>query len=408
MAVSSVWDLCLGKPPLTSLSANSATVADALSALKAPGAEDFVSVWSCDHRGRSDGPEEEEEEERCECKCVGKVCVVDVICYLCRCSNADDAVDELLRKPVSVVVREAGVVSHVDPHSSLLEAINLMLEGAQNLVVPIESIERNVSSTKSKKKFAQKSSICTTNHNGREFCWLTQEDIVRYLLSSIGFFSPTPALSIESLGIIKTDCVSAVRYDDPASSTINAISNALVKQTAIAVVDEEGKLIGEVSPLTLASCDERVAAAIAVLSVGDLMAYIDCGGPPEYILQEVKVKLREKGLDGMLALLGELPISDSPPPSSASEEDDEESSSVLRSATQKYGRSGSFSGRRMVRSADAIVCHPGSSLVAVMMKTLAYRVNYIWVIEDDCSLAGIVTFSDILKVFREQLEAITK
>ncbi|KAK9089333.1 hypothetical protein Scep_028415 [Stephania cephalantha] len=406
MAVS-VWDLCLGKPPLTSLSENSATVGDALSALKASG-EDFVSVWSCDHRGRSDGSE-----ERRECRCVGKVCVVDVICYLCRCSNVDgpgtgDAVDELLRRPVSVVVREAGVVRHVDPHSSLVDAINLMLEGAQNLVVPIESIERNVGSTKSKKKFSQKSSICSTNHNGREFCWLTQEDIVRYLLSSIGFFSPLPALSIESLGIIKTDGVLAVRYDDPASSTINAISNALVKQTAVAVVDEEGKLIGEISPLTLASCDERVMAAIAVLSVGDLMAYIDYGGPPEYILQEVKVKLREKGLDGMLALLGESPVPASPHPSSASEEDDEESSSVLRSSTRKYGKSGSFSGRRMVRSADAIVCHPGSSLVAVMMKTLAYRVNYIWVIEDDCSLAGIVTFSDILKVFREQLETISK
>jgi CBS-domain-containing membrane protein len=41
-----------------------------------------------------------------------------------------------------------------------------------------------------------------------------------------------------------------------------------------------------------------------------------------------------------------------------------------------------------------------------MIQAIAHRVNYLWVIEDDCSLVGIVTFSNILKVFREHLETI--
>jgi CBS-domain-containing membrane protein len=39
-----------------------------------------------------------------------------------------------------------------------------------------------------------------------------------------------------------------------------------------------------------------------------------------------------------------------------------------------------------------------------MIQAIAHRVNYVWVIEDDCNLVGIVRFYDMLKVFRESLE----
>ncbi|XVF01877.1 hypothetical protein REPUB_Repub04eG0126300 [Reevesia pubescens] len=55
---------------------------------------------------------------------------------------------------------------------------------------------------------------------------------------------------------------------------------SLEMQTSIAIVDYDGNLIGEILPFTLNSCDEDVTAAIASLSAGDLMAFIDCGGPP--------------------------------------------------------------------------------------------------------------------------------
>ncbi|KAL2541538.1 CBS domain-containing protein CBSX5-like [Abeliophyllum distichum] len=78
---------------------------------------------------------------------------------------------------------------------------------------------------------------------------------------------------------------------------------------------------------------------------------------------------------------------------SSSSSDDELPSPTTTtfSRSGRYSRSSSYSAR-MVRRAEAIVCRPGSSLVAVMVQAIAHRVKYVWVIEDDCSVVGIVTF----------------
>ncbi|GMP65738.1 hypothetical protein CsSME_00026413 [Camellia sinensis var. sinensis] len=376
-----VADLCLGKPPLRSLSI-SATVADALSALKSS-SDTCLSVWTCDH---SKSAAE-------ECRCVGKVCMVDVICYLCKDENLSSP-SSALKSPVSVLLPKLpGLVRHVEPFSSLLEAIDLILQGAQNLVVPIKSNSR---------RKLQKS---PTAHNGREFCWLTQEDVIRFLLSSIGLFPPIPALSVATLGIISTEFL-AVGYHSPASSAIEAISSSLADQTSVAVVDDDGMLIGEISPFTLACCDEMVAAAITTLSAGDLMAYIDCGGPPEDLVRVVRARLNERKLERMLeefTFSFDIPSNSSSSSSLWSDEESLSSTAALpRSA--RYSRSSSYSAR-MVRRSEAIVCYPGSSLIAVMIQAIAHRVNYVWVVEDDCSLVGIVTFSNMLQVFYEHLQS---
>lgn len=277
-----------------------------------------------------------------------------------------------------------------------MEAIDLILQGAQNLVVPILQTKR---SHISRRKQLLKASA-TSSHNGAEFCWLTQEDVIRFLLGSIGLFSPLPAFSIDALGIITTD-VLAIDYYSPASSALGAISQSLTQQTSVGVVDSDGTFIGEISPFNLACCDETVAAAIATLSAGDLMAYIDCGSPPEDLVTVVKARLKEKNLEKMLQ---EFTISSSSAGAFSSSSSDEESAST-RALTRRLSRSSSSSAR-MVRKAEAIVCHPKSSLVAVMIQAIAHRVNYLWVIEDDCSLVGIVTFSNILKVFREHVETV--
>ncbi|KAL6954957.1 hypothetical protein U1Q18_000646 [Sarracenia purpurea var. burkii] len=385
-----VADLCLGKPALRSLSISSATVGDALSALKTSD-DTYISVWSCDHspaQSRNVGGE--------ECRCVGKICMVDIICFLCRDDNLSSPASAL-RSPVSVLLSKVqGLVRHVEPSSSLLEAIDLILQGAQNLVVPIKN--------KSRRKL-QKCLTTTTAHNGREYCWLTQEDVMRFLLSSIGLFSPLPALSIDALGIVSTE-FSAIEYHSPAASAIGAISRSLADQTSVAIVDDDGILIGEISPYTLACCDEIVAAAVTTLSAGDLMAYIDCGGPPEDLLRLVKARLEERNLEGMFEEFTDLDASSNFPSSSSSDDETPESLSATPPLARsgRYSRSSSYSAR-MVRRAEAIVCHRGSSLVAVMIQAIAHRVNYVWVIEEDCSLAGIVTFSNILEVFYEHFQS---
>lgn len=123
------------------------------------------------------------------------------------------------------------------------------------------------------------------------------------------------------------------------------------------------------------------------------MSYIDCGGPPEDMVRVVKARLKERNLEGMLE---EFAICSTDVMSSSDEE------SVPRSG--RHIRSNSYSAR-MVRRAEAIVCHRRSSLVAVMIQAIAHRVNYVWVIEEDCSLVGIVTFFNMLEVFREYLQS---
>ncbi|KAL3736207.1 hypothetical protein ACJRO7_025201 [Eucalyptus globulus] len=391
-----VSDLCLGKPALRSLPV-AATVGDALSALRSS-EDSFLSVWSCDHRSKAAAAGSHEGGEGGECRCVGKLCMVDVICYL----SSEDSLSsplEALKAPVSALLPKIpGQVVHVEPSSRLVEAIDLILQGAQNLVVPIQT-------RSTRRKQHQKLSSSTgpiTVHKGEEFCWLTQEDVIRFLLNSIGIFSPIPARTIDTLGLISTE-VLAVDYHSPASAALEAISRSLVEQTSVAVVDVEGVLIGEISPSTLACCEETVAAAVATLSCGDLMSYIDCGGPPEDLVRVVKERLKERNCRGMLE---EFEISSAPSNSSMSSSSDEESFSspnTRLARSGKYSRSHSYSAR-MVRRSEAIVCHPKSSLMAVMIQAIAHRVNYVWVIEDDCSLVGIVTFSSILEVFREHLE----
>ncbi|KAL0406821.1 UNVERIFIED_CONTAM: CBS domain-containing protein CBSX5 [Sesamum latifolium] len=374
-----VADLCLGKPPLPSLS-SSATVADAIAALKAS-AEDCISVWSCDHSSR----------RNLDCVCVGKICMVDVICYLCREENLS-APGSALKSPVSV----------------LLPSVKGLLTRSHRSYPPRCPKPRcpykSSTTSISKRRQLQKSSasISPTIHNGQEFCWLTQEDIIRFLLSSISLFSPIPMLSVNALGIISNDFLS-VEYYCPASSAIGAIARSLVDQTSVAVVDNEGTLIGEISPFTLACCDETAAAAITTLSAGDLMAYIDCCGPPEDLVRVVEARLKERNLDGMLKEFMISPFSVDPSTSSSSDEELPSPTTAL-SRSRRYSRSSSQSAR-MMRRAEAIVCHPGSSLVAVMIQAITHRVNYIWVIEDDCSIVGIVTFAKMLEVFREKLAA---
>lgn len=238
-------------------------------------------------------------------------------------------------------------------HFSLLEAIDLFIQGAQNLVVPILQTKK------------QEETTTINSHNSVKFCWLTQEHVMRFLLDSISLFTPLPSYSIHDLQIINSDVLS-IDYYSPATSALEAISKSLTQQTSVAIINSDGTFIGEISPFTLASCDATVAAAITTLSVGQLMAYIDCGGHSKYLMNVVKGKLKERNLEKMLE---EFTVS---------------------SSLRKY-----------VRKVEDIVCSPKSSVAAVMYRVVSERANYVWVVEDDGSLVGIVTSSNIFRVFRE-------
>ncbi|GAA0163522.1 kinase modulator [Lithospermum erythrorhizon] len=383
-----ISELCLGKPVINSTVTSRTSIKEVLTLLKGSGYSiSHVSVWSCvacddDHH---DFPH----------SCVAKISMADVICYLCKKENLSNPL-EALEAPVSTLLPQVnGIVSHLEPNSSLLEAIDCILEGSQNLVIPIR--EHPIS--KSMREFLEKDSPpgALPLYDSKEYCWLTQEDIARFLLNSIGVFSPLPTFTIESLNIIDREVMS-IHYDDPVSLALNSISCSITEQTCVAVVDDDKRLIGEISPYTLASCDETVAAAMMTLSAGDLMAYIDCGGPPDGLVQLVKTRLEEKGLDEMLKVVNEL--SSSHASSSLSSFSSSSCSSDDESGSSSSRNSYSFNRSSSTRRSEAIMCFRWSSLVAVMVQALAHRVSYIWVVKDDQTLVGIVTFQEIFKVFR--------
>lgn len=271
-----------------------------------------------------------------------------------------------------------------DLSCSVLEALDEILSGAQVLAVPLRSGGR-------KKQLGGVAGVTG------DFCWLTQEDLVRYFLNSISLFYHVAARSVSSLGLVRPDFLS-VRPDEAALSAVPLIRRAIAAESAVAVVSADGHLVGEISTAHLAACDETAAAAIATLSAADLMAYIDYfGSPPEHILRAIKAGLKAKGLDAMLELMEDETMTSFSLSSSSSSDDDTGRAHLRRPS------SGSF-GRRSTE--EPVVCSPASSLVAVMVQALAHRVSYLWVLdeEDDCRLAGIVTFADILRVFREQLQ----
>ncbi|CAF1699147.1 BnaC03g14810D [Brassica napus] len=392
-----VSDLCIGKPPLRCLSAVTATVADAIAALKSSD-EPFLSVWSCNHDETND------DNKKCECECVGKICMADVICYLTKHDNKALSLSSVLEASVSVLhPKSRSIVVHVQSSCKLIEAIDLITGGAQDLIVPIQT-KPNTKRRQTRNAVVSLTATTTTtiHKNSRQFCWITQEDIIRFLLDSISVFSPLPSLSISDLGVINsTHAILSVDYYSSASSAVTAISSAIADNISVAVVDGEcdgedprAVLIGEISPMTLACCDESAAAAVATLSAGDLMTYIDGSGPPESLVRVVRNRLEEKGLVGLISLV------DSLSGSSGSSSSDEEAPA---GRAKSYGRSVS-SAARMARKSVAIVCNRRSSLMAVMIQAIAHRVSYVWVVDEDGCLVGMVTFVDILKLFREFLD----
>lgn len=104
-----VSDLCLGKPALRYLPV-SATVGEALAALKRSG-DAYLSVWSCDHTSKTNKSRVD------DCWCIGKISMVDVVCFFCREDNLS-CPSAALQSPVSVLLPKVpGVVRHLNPNS---------------------------------------------------------------------------------------------------------------------------------------------------------------------------------------------------------------------------------------------------------------------------------------------------
>lgn len=376
-------------------------------------------------------------------RCVGKLGMVDIICFLARDESLADQ-GAALRTPVSAIVPDSACnVQHVDSKSKLFDALAHVFDGVQHLVVSIDPsvlnrlarynsmpkpkrvVPQTFLNAKQGKSLGSHLSLSPKipPHVGQEYCWLTPEDILQFLLSCIGLFSPLPMMTIQQLGIINM-AVLSVKSTADAITALPLIQQAAREMTAVAVVEADGeneedlKLVGEISPFTMKSCDEKAALALSTLSVRDFLAFSrDCECPPNSLVQLVESRICEK-LEHLQATESLLSDPDSPVsfPSSPSNsissvgplatiysiDSGEESSSsdedcIGQSPTGPFGSlhspSYSYSKGRLAPN----MCRPWSSLVAVMAQALTHRVGYIWVTDDDKNLIGIVTYLDIIQ-----------
>ncbi|KAF8769293.1 hypothetical protein HU200_006807 [Digitaria exilis] len=375
-----VSDLCIGKPALRWLPA-SATVADAVAELDRGATA--VAVWDGDEGS----------------PVAGRVSMADVLLFLCAGDNLASPAAALQATLSDLLLAAAAPppVRRIEPDASVVEAVDSLLGGAHCLVVPVRDRWRA----------------------GRgELCWLTVEDVARFFLSSIGLFSPTASRSVSELGVVRPATL-AVAAGDTALSALPLLRAAVASHTSVAVVVQgmsppRRSLVGEISPSALCSCDVSAAAAIAALSAGDFLGFVD---QPEIRIHAVRSRLRRRNLLGMLDLLlygGVDPSSSSSSASSSSssssdeDEDDEEGKScVAASPCGRRGKRGGVFSARGAMGEEAIACQRGSSLVAVMVQALAHRSTHVWVVdyeeEEEGELVGVVGLLDVLRVLRHHL-----
>ncbi|CAM6084286.1 unnamed protein product [Calypogeia fissa] len=438
-----VADLTLGKPCLFPLS-TSATVAQALKALKYNKDIDVLSVWV--ESSSSEGGSAAEAQAgllknggraRDRYRCGGMVTTSDIITFLATQENLLKP-GAAMNTPLSVLYPSLSqAVEHVHPRTSLCQGLDAMLDGVQHLVVPI---------TKKRKQGKPLKIPGPLSANGvpsGDYCWITQEDVVRYLLSSIGSFYPLPMMSLEELGMINTD-VMMVDLSSPARSALPFLQRASQEMTAVAVVTglahgdraeplkvKKPKLVGDISTQTLRGCNESAATALATLSVKEFLQYIhDVGGPSQDLVETVASRLKQMALSrsgstvgGSCPPLGKFKKSGPAKFSTSSSSSDGESD--LSDGVSDYSSSDEDplagtskeppslvlsklnasrpSIEQHTRARTLISCRPHSSLVAVMAQALAHRINHVWVTDVEGGLVGIVTYTDMIDVLLSQL-----
>ncbi|KAL2608849.1 hypothetical protein R1flu_027422 [Riccia fluitans] len=436
-------DLALGKPCLSPL-LGSATVAHALKALRH--SKDIgVLLWverSVEELYEQSALSNNGGIGRERFRCGALVTVLDIICFLASDENLYNPA-KALSSPLSALYPcLSQAVEHVDGQTRLCSALNLMLLGVQHLVVPI---------TKRKKK-GKLSKLPVPIHAKDvpvdDFCWITQEDVLRYLLGCVGMFYPLPMMSLQDLDMINED-VLLVDENAEAISAVPLIKRASQEATAVAVVScQKGsrpKLVGDISIQTMRDCNEMAAEALATLSMKDFLYFVNDCPPPQFLVEKVYSKLKSKALvtnrnlaskhpsslskdfassaspasvmaSGMarvasdLGLLSEPFTSDEDLSGYSSSSDEDlprtpacqllELSSVLPVVKMKSRRN------VLSKATTLITCRPRSSLVAVMAQALAHRVNHVWITDDEGGLVGIVTYSDIIDVLLSQIHSL--
>ncbi|XP_047966555.1 CBS domain-containing protein CBSX6 [Salvia hispanica] len=401
-----VGDLTVGKPELSEFS-ETETVGAAIGAI-GDSAEGGIPVW----RKRSVKSPFENAQSRQQ-RFIGILNALDIVAFLARDDCLADQ-EKAINTPVSEIVTPANsALKVVDPGTRLIDALEMMKQGARRLLVPKSLVWRGMSKrfsilyngkwlknadsfggSSSTNALATRPSSSSTSSIQDKFCCLSREDVLRFLIGCLGALAPLPLSSIASLEAINPNYC----WIEASSPAIDATKKLPNDPCAAAVVEPtpEGqhKILGEISLAKLWKCDYLSAAwALAKLSAGQFVMGVE---------------------DHMNSR--SLPDIDTHSDEIAGEETNGAAANSNRLRRKFSSRSiGFFSnsssdpnlsiGRSMYRGRTApLTCKATSSLAAVMAQMLSHRATHVWVteIENDDILVGLVGYTDILAAVTRQ------
>nr|CAB3504075.1 unnamed protein product [Digitaria exilis] len=372
----SAADLTAGKPPLRGVPA---TAPLSLAAAAIPASQEAdVAVW---RDGASPlAP--------AAATVIGLLSSFDVVAFLA--SHPAGTAAALSTPAGDVVAHEPALVREVEPHTRLIEIVELMKQGARRILVrknitepctvdkkpfapfykavlKITGTPRAAAAAKQTLNRSTSSSSPTPTFGCDRYCCLTREDIVRFLINCLGALAPTPLQSISSLGAVNRG-YAHVEASSPAIEASWSVHSTEPRAVAVVKTNRDGshKVLADVSAHRLWRRDYVAAAdAMASLSSLNFAAGVDA--------------------HGMAA----------PPP-----EDDDTSAKLGSSSSRRDEFEASFVGQMMMASHGgnaALRCRSSSSLAAVMAQMLSYRTTHIWVTDgEDDVLVGVVGYMEIL------------
>ncbi|XP_057788824.1 CBS domain-containing protein CBSX6 [Salvia miltiorrhiza] len=404
-----VGDLTVGKPELSEFS-ETETVGAAIGAI-GDSAEGGIPVW----RKRSVKSPYENTQSRQQ-RFVGILNALDIVAFLAREDCLADQ-EKAINTPVSeVVAADNSALKVVDPGTRLIDALEMMKQGARRLLVPKSLVWRGMSKRfsilyngkwlknvdsfgagSSTNALATRPSSSSTSSIQDKFCCLSREDVLRFLIGCLGALAPLPLSPIASLEAVNPNYC----WIEASSPAIDATKKLPNDPCAAAVVeptpDGQHKILGEISLAKLWKCDYLSAAwALAKLSAGQFV-------------MGVEDHMNSRSLPDIDTHRDEIA--------------GEETNGAAAAATVNTNRLrrkfssrsiGFFSnssdpnlstGRSMYRGRTApLTCKSTSSLAAVMAQMLSHRATHVWVteIDNDDILVGLVGYTDILAAVTRQ------
>ncbi|KAL4192531.1 hypothetical protein AMTRI_Chr06g194740 [Amborella trichopoda] len=383
-----VGDLTVGKPELQEFYETESVEM----AIKALGdcTESAIMVWK---KRKGKGIESGEMKQQ---RFVGILSALDVIGYLAKVSGSLDHESALKTAVSEVVVSNTSILKEVDPGTRLIDALEMMKQGVRRLLVPRSVAWKGMSkrfsilyngkwlnNPKSPSNWDNSPTSPSTSSNsntgsGNNWCVLSREDVVRFVIDCLGALAPLPLCPISTLGVLSP----SFPHLDASSPAIMAASEPALDPSAVAIVepllDGSLRIVGEISAYKLCKCDYLSAAwALANLNAGQFVSGIEASCLPPIIPTSAPVSPNESP--------GTKPR--------------KFSSKNVGFFNTEEGQVSPNGGAGMYRGRTTpLTCRSTSSLAAVMAQMLSHRATHVWVThpESEDMLVGIVTYTGII------------